>query len=41
MHILAVSLNYKTAPVEIREQLTFQPDQLGEALRVLKGKKAY
>ncbi len=40
MHILAVSLNYKTAPVEIREQLTFQPDQLGEALRVLKGKKS-
>lgn len=40
MHILAVSLNYKTAPVEIREKLSFQPSQLSDALLVLKGKKS-
>lgn len=40
MHIIAVSLNYKTAPVEIRERLTFNPSELGNALQVLKGKKS-
>ncbi|MDQ0156148.1 glutamyl-tRNA reductase [Robertmurraya andreesenii] len=40
MHILTVGLNYKTAPVEIREQLTFEPSRLGEAMRVLNGKKS-
>lgn len=40
MHIIAVSLNYKTAPVEIRERLTFNPSQLGNALQILKGKKS-
>lgn len=40
MHIIAVSLNYKTAPVEIRERLTFNPSELVNALQVLKGKKS-
>ncbi|WP_316571832.1 glutamyl-tRNA reductase [Neobacillus sp. YIM B06451] len=40
MHILVVGLNYKTAPVEIRERLTFKQDELRLAARTLKGKKA-
>lgn len=40
MHILVVGLNYKTAPVEIRERLTFSPDQLSEAMTVLQQKKS-
>lgn len=40
MHILTVGLNYKTAPVEIRERLTFDPSKLGDAMRELNGKKS-
>ncbi|CEG28051.1 glutamyl-tRNA reductase [Bacillus sp. B-jedd] len=40
MHILVAGLNYKTAPVEIRERLTFKQDELREAARTLHGKKA-
>ncbi|MGG3798305.1 glutamyl-tRNA reductase [Metabacillus fastidiosus] len=40
MHILVVSLNYKTAPVEIREKLTFQPNELGQAMKQLKKQKS-
>ncbi|MBS4191491.1 glutamyl-tRNA reductase [Bacillus sp. FJAT-49705] len=40
MHILVVGLNYKTAPVEIRERLTFNPSQLTDALNTLKNKKS-
>lgn len=40
MHILVIGLNYKTAPVEIRERLTFNPSQLGEAMNALKEKKS-
>ncbi|MFE8703419.1 glutamyl-tRNA reductase [Cytobacillus sp. FJAT-54145] len=40
MHILVVGLNYKTAPVEIRERLTFNPSQLGDAMKTLKSKKS-
>lgn len=40
MHILVVSLNYKTAPVEIREKLTFQPNELGQAMKQLKNQKS-
>lgn len=40
MHILVAGLNYKTAPVEIRERLTFKQEDLREAARTLKGKKA-
>lgn len=40
MHILVVGLNYKTAPVEIRERLTFNQASLGDAMKTLKGKKS-
>jgi glutamyl-tRNA reductase len=40
MHILVVGINYKTAPVEIRERLTFNPDELGEAMKRLQTKKS-
>ncbi|PLR75483.1 glutamyl-tRNA reductase [Bacillus sp. V3-13] len=40
MHILVVGLNYKTAPVEIRERLTFNQPDLGEAMKSLKEKKS-
>ncbi|WP_071395944.1 glutamyl-tRNA reductase [Bacillus tuaregi] len=40
MHIIVVGINHKTAPVEIRERLTFDPSQLGEAMKRLNGKKS-
>lgn len=40
MHILVVGINYKTAPVEIRERLTFNPNELGEAMKRLQSKKS-
>lgn len=40
MHILAVGINYKTAPVEIREKLSFSEAELAEAMKALKNKKA-
>ncbi|KOP83625.1 glutamyl-tRNA reductase [Cytobacillus solani] len=40
MHILVVGINYKTAPVEIRERLTFNPSQLADAMNTLKNKKS-
>ena len=40
MHILVVGLNYKTAPVEVREKLTFEPNDLAEAMKQLKDKKS-
>lgn len=40
MHIIVVGLNYKTAPVEIRERLTFNETSLGEAMRALQQKKS-
>ncbi|MEH7122309.1 glutamyl-tRNA reductase [Bacillus sp. JJ1773] len=40
MHIVVVGLNYKTAPVEIRERLTFNPSQLPDAMKTLKDKKS-
>jgi len=39
MHILVVSLNYKTTPVEIREKFSFQ-DDLGQALTKLRQSKS-
>jgi glutamyl-tRNA reductase len=36
MHILAVGLNYRTAPVEIREKFAISEQQLPDALRQLK-----
>ncbi|WP_438444359.1 glutamyl-tRNA reductase [Gorillibacterium sp. sgz5001074] len=40
MHILAVGLNHRTAPVEIREKFTFSSDRLPEALAFLKDTKS-
>lgn len=40
MHIIVVGINHKTAPVEIRERLTFNPSQLGDAMKQLKDKKS-
>ncbi|MGG4010711.1 glutamyl-tRNA reductase [Bacillus smithii] len=40
MHIIVAGLHYKTAPVEIRERLTFDANDLDEALRSLKNKKS-
>src|SRR5690606_12849230 len=35
-----VGLNYKTAPVEIREKLTFDSESIAQAMAELKGKKS-
>ena len=40
MHIIVVGINHKTAPVEIRERLTFDPSQLGDAMGQLQEKKS-
>ncbi|MED1490419.1 glutamyl-tRNA reductase [Bacillus smithii] len=40
MHIIVAGLHYKTAPVEIRERLTFDANDLDEAIRTLKNKKS-
>jgi len=40
MHILKVGFNYKTAPVEIREKLTFSEQSLHEAMTALKKQKS-
>jgi glutamyl-tRNA reductase len=40
MHILAVGLNHRTAPVEIREKFTFASDRLPAALAILKDTKS-
>ena len=40
MYIIAVGLNYKTAPVEIRERLSFNEADLSAATTALKNKKS-
>jgi glutamyl-tRNA reductase len=40
MYIIAVGLNYKTAPVEIRERLSFNEEDLPAAMAALKEKKS-
>ena len=35
MSILAYGLNYRTAPLELRERVAFPEDSLGNALREL------
>jgi glutamyl-tRNA reductase len=40
MHILVVGLNYRTAPVEIREKLSFDENDLGAAMTALSRKKS-
>lgn len=39
MYLVVVGLNYKTAPVEVREKLSFSEDALQESLTKLKGYK--
>lgn len=40
MHTLVVGLNYKTAPVEIREKLSFAENDLSKAMAALKNEKS-
>jgi glutamyl-tRNA reductase len=40
LHILVVGLNHKTAPVEIREKLTFNEAEISSALNTLKNAKS-
>ncbi|MDC3423909.1 glutamyl-tRNA reductase [Aquibacillus sp. 3ASR75-11] len=40
MHILVVGLNYRTTPVEIREKLTFQEQDLSQAMQELNNQKS-
>lgn len=40
MHLLAFGINHKTAPVEIREQTVFAPDELANALQGITGSGA-
>lgn len=40
MHIIVVGLNYRTAPVEIRERLTFNEANIGDAMETLRSKKS-
>ena len=40
MHILVVSVNYRTAPVEYREKLTFQAAELERAMTTLQNQKS-
>jgi glutamyl-tRNA reductase len=37
MQLLAVGLNHTTAPVALREQLAFGPDQIGQAVQAARG----
>jgi glutamyl-tRNA reductase len=37
MHIRVLGLNHKTAPIDIREKVSFSPEKLDRALRALKG----
>ncbi|MEH7481402.1 glutamyl-tRNA reductase [Neobacillus drentensis] len=40
MHTLVIGINYKTAPVEIRERLSFNEADLAEAIKKLNTKKS-
>ncbi|WP_407272638.1 glutamyl-tRNA reductase [Radiobacillus sp. PE A8.2] len=40
MHILVVGINYRTAPVEIREKLTFADDAVADAMQQLNNQKS-
>ncbi|SEU08544.1 glutamyl-tRNA reductase [Salinibacillus kushneri] len=40
MHTVVISVNYKTAPVEIREQMTFSEDKLPKAMNMLNDEKS-
>lgn len=41
MHTIVVGLNYKTAPVEIREKFSFIESEIPNAMRALQSEKAY
>lgn len=41
MHIIVVGVNYKTAPVEIREKLAFSESELVDAMKQLQQQKAF
>ena len=40
MHILTVGINYKTAPVKVREQLAFEEETLKDALHQFRKMKS-
>ncbi|GAE92656.1 glutamyl-tRNA reductase [Gracilibacillus boraciitolerans JCM 21714] len=40
MHILAAGINYRTAPVEVREMLAFKEERLPEAMTELNDRKS-
>ncbi|BDG36984.1 glutamyl-tRNA reductase [Saccharococcus caldoxylosilyticus] len=40
MHVVVVGVNYKTAPVEIREKLTFSEPELADAMKQLQQQKS-
>lgn len=40
MHFLVLTMNYRTAPINIRENLTFPDDQLSEAMHQLNEQKS-
>lgn len=40
MHIITIGLNYKTAPIEVREKVAFAPSELAEAMCSLKNEKS-
>lgn len=41
MHFIVLSVNYRTAPVEIREKLVFSDEHLSETMLELKPRKEY
>lgn len=40
MHIITIGINYKTAPIEVREKVAFAPNELAEAMCSLKNEKS-
>lgn len=40
MHIVTIGINYKTAPVEVRERVAFAPNELQDAMNSLKNEKS-
>lgn len=40
MHIITIGINYKTAPVEVREKVAFAPDELEDAMLTLRNEKS-
>ncbi|PGS48524.1 glutamyl-tRNA reductase [Bacillus sp. AFS041924] len=40
MHIITIGINYKTAPIEVREKVAFAPNELQDAMNSLKNEKS-